>query len=221
MVLARRLACCLALVLVASSGLGASALAGGNKVLFHDLLQKPSSAIAPQRAAGLSIEYVNSKLHIESIGTSGFVFVTPKFAGNGPQLTAVHINVDVSLGPTTAAGLFCRGPNQNSFYAFLVTTDRTYVINKVNGGNETGLTSSNIAAAKEYHLSVACSGAAQPGPTGPVRMSFISTTPSERDKATFTDTTSALDAGPVGLVVAGQAPHSGAASFSNLTVTQG
>jgi len=200
--------------------LGGTARAGGSHVVFHDPLRQPSAAFRPQRTAGLSISFVDQRLRVESIG-SGFVFLAPKFSGNGPALTAVHVDVDVSLGPATIAGVFCRGASTRSFYDFVVDTDHTFSINKASAGNATGLASSTVAGARTYHLSAECSGPAQPGGSGTVQLTFAIKTSHETDHATFSDTGAAYDAGPVGLLVAGAGPHSGTASFSNLTVRQG
>lgn len=214
--LAGTIAAAVAVVTVAAG----SASAAGGKLLFQDSLQRPSAAITAQQAAGLRIAFVNHQLVIQSIG-SGFVFLAPHFSGNGSQLAAVHVDVTVSLGPTTIAGLFCRGPSTNSFYDFVVDTDHTLSINKATAGDATGLASENIAPAHQYHLSVECSGPARPGPTGPVHLQVGVSTPKEGDKATFTDRSGAFGAGPVGLIVAGDSGQSGSASFSNLTVRQG
>ena len=200
--------------------IGGIATAGGSPVVFHDPLRQPSAAFRPQRTAGLSISFVEQRLRVASMG-SGFVFLPPKFSGNGPQLTAVHVDVDVSLGPTTIAGVFCRGASTRAFYDFVVDTDRTFSINKVSAGNATGLASSTVAAARTYHLRAECSGPGQPGGSGTVQLMFGITTSHESDHAAFSDTGAAYDAGPVGLLVAGTGPHPGVASFSNLTVRQG
>jgi hypothetical protein len=217
---ATRISATIAVAVAVVTLAGGSATAAGGKLLFQDSLQRPSAAIKQQQAAGLSIAFVNHQLLIKSIG-SGFVFLAPRFSSNGSRLAAVHVDVDVSLGPTTIAGLFCRGPNANSFYDFVVDTDHTLSINKAKAGGATGLASENIASANQYHLSVECSGPARPGPTGKVHLQVGVSTPKEGDKATFTDRSAAFGAGPVGLIVAGDSGQSGSASFSNLTVRQG
>ncbi len=202
--LTRRATGVLAVAILALSVGATAAVATGNKILFHSSLKKPTSAIQAGHAPGISIQYADGKLVVKSLGTSGFDFVTPTFSGNDSQLADVSVSVTLTLGPTSTAGLFCRGPNQNTFYDYVISTDGTYSINKISGGNATGLTSENIATANQYHLTVMCTGPPTPGATGMVNMKFHVTTPSEGDTATFTDSTAALGAGPVGLIVAGQ-----------------
>jgi hypothetical protein len=214
-------ALCSVAVFFVAAGVGAEpALAkAGKTILLKDSLSKASSAVQAGSGNGFVGSFVTGKFLLQNSIAQTQVY-SPTFNATSAQLSAISVDVDVSLAtPTTLAGLNCRaGDTPDTRYAFLIRGNGQWLVGKSLSPNNTMLASGSVKIRphETFHLRFECSGPEQPGPTGTVTGKFFI---NGRKVATVTDAMSAL---PVVLpaAVGLEVDHVGAASFSNITVAQ-
>jgi hypothetical protein len=202
---------------------GASAPVAGaasNKgVLFTNSLAKPSAAVQPASAPGVTGAFVDGKYRLTTT-TDALALYAPIFTATGPQLSSIRVDADMSLASKKAfGGLDCRsGSDAVTRYAFLVTGTGDWVLGKTSGSENNALKQGRVktpANKQAFHLTFVCTGEEQPGTTGSVTLKFLI---DGKQVVSFTDSTSAL---PVALPAAvGMEADVGSASFSNMVVKQ-